>query len=59
MYYDDHNPPHFHAYYNNYEALINFNGEIINGNFPKNKLKLVEVWCIIHKEELEANWVLS
>lgn len=59
MYYDDHNPPHFHAYYNNYEALINFNVEIINGNFPKNKLKLVEAWCIIHKEELEANWVLS
>ncbi len=58
MYYDDHNPPHFHAYYNNYEAIFTFDGKLINGNFPKNKLKLVEAWSIIHKEELEANWLL-
>jgi len=22
MYYDDHNPPHFHAYYGDYSAII-------------------------------------
>ncbi len=58
MYYDDHNPPHFHAYYNDYEAVIDFDGEIIKGNLPKNQLKLVEAWCIIHKRELETNWLL-
>lgn len=58
MYYDDHNPPHFHAYYNNYEAVITLNGEVINGYFPKKQLKLVEAWVIIHKKELEANWLL-
>ena len=25
MYYDDHNPAHFHAYYNNYEAIFDLN----------------------------------
>lgn len=58
MYYDDHNPPHFHAYYSDYEAIFTFNGELLKGSFPKNQLKLLEAWCIIHKEELEANWLL-
>ena len=58
MYYDDHNPPHFHAYYNDYEAIISFDGELIKGEFPKKQLKLVEAWSIIHIEELKANWLL-
>ena len=58
MYYDDHNPAHFHAYYNNYEAIFDLNGKKLKGSFPQNKLKLVEAWSIIHKEELEANWLL-
>lgn len=58
MYYDAHNPPHFHAYYNNNEAIFTFDGKVIRGDFPNNKLKLVEAWSIIHREELEANWLL-
>ena len=58
MYYDDHNPPHFHAYYNNEEAVFTLDGKILKGKFPKKQLKLVEAWCIIHKEELVANWML-
>ena len=58
MYYDDHNPPHFHAYYNNEEATFTFDGKILNGFFPKKQLKLVEAWSIIHTEELKANWLL-
>lgn len=27
MYYDDHNPPHFHAFFGEYEAIFNFEGE--------------------------------
>jgi len=59
MYYDDHNPPHFHAYYNDYEALFTFDGKMIKGNLPRNQLKLIQAWSIIHKKELEANWLLS
>lgn len=42
MYYDDHNPPHFHAFYNEYEAMFDFNGNLLDGKFPKKELKLVE-----------------
>ena len=59
MYYEDHNPPHFHAFYNEYEAMFDFNGNLLDGKFPKKELKLVEAWSIIHKKELEANWLLS
>lgn len=59
MYYDDHNPPHFHAIYNKYEALITFEGKVLKGTLPKKELQLVNAWCIIHKKELEANWLLS
>lgn len=59
MYYDDHQPPHFHAYYSYNEAIFDFDGKLIKGSFPKKQLKLVEAWSIIHKEELEANWLLS
>jgi hypothetical protein len=34
-------------------------GNILEGNFPSNKLKLVEAWIEIHKEELMANWELA
>ena len=30
MYYDDHNPPHFHAYYNKCEAIFTLDGKFLN-----------------------------
>ena len=27
MYYDAHNPPHFHAFFGEYEAIFNFESE--------------------------------
>lgn len=59
MYYDDHNPPHFHAFYNDMEALFTLDGKLLKGKFPQKELKLVEAWSIIHKKELEANWLLA
>ncbi len=39
MYYDAHNPPHFHVIYGEYEAQININTlEIIKGDLPKRVL---------------------
>ena len=59
MYYDEHNPPHFYAFYNDYEATFTLDGKLIDGKFPKRELKLIEAWSIIHIEELKANWTLS
>lgn len=59
MYYDDHNPPHFHAFFGEYKATFNFDGELIDGNMPNSKMKLISAWALIHKEDLMANWKLA
>ena len=56
MYFNDHNPPHFHAKYAGYEALFAFNGKILEGDLPKRAEKLVSDWLAIHRDELELNW---
>ena len=53
-----HNLPHIHAEYSGEEIVVALDGSIIEGSFPKGKLKLLEAWMEIHKEELEANWKL-
>lgn len=53
-----HNLPHIHAEYQDYEAVISFDGELIEGDFPRKKLKLIEAWIEIHADELAANWKL-
>jgi uncharacterized protein DUF4160 len=56
MYFNDHNPPHFHAKYSGYEALFDFNGGIIKVNYLKRADKFVQEWISFHKPELEDNW---
>ena len=53
-----HSIPHIHAEYGDDNAVYDFDGNIIEGDIPKAKQKLVEAWIEIHKEELSANWVL-
>ena len=56
----EHNPPHIHAYYQNYMAIINIrSGEITDGKLPVRQTKLVLAWVEIHKEELMADWALA
>ena len=60
MYYDDHNPPHFHASYNGFLALIDIeNGYVIRGALPGRQLKYVLAWAEFHKDELMQNWELA
>ncbi|MDO4648206.1 MAG: DUF4160 domain-containing protein [Eubacteriales bacterium] len=60
MYYDDHNPPHFHAEYNNHTALIEIEtASCIKGALPSKQLKLVLAWCVLHQQELLQNWARS
>lgn len=56
MYFDDHSPKHFHATYGEYTGYFDFDGNIIEGNIPEKKQKLISAWAIIHKEDLEENW---
>ena len=56
MYYNDHNPPHFHAEYQDFEATIEIESGIIKGQIPRRALKLIFEWMDLHKEELLLNW---
>ena len=58
MYFDDHNPPHFHARYQGYEAEITFDGKILKGKMPEKQLKMIQVWADIHQDDLKTNWEL-
>ena len=56
----EHNPPHFHAYYQEYKALVDIvTCEIIEGNLPQKQTKLVLAWTELHKDELMADWNLA
>jgi hypothetical protein len=59
MFFNDHNPPHFHVVYGDFKAVININDEIVEGFMPKRALKLVFEWMDLHKSELLENWELA
>ncbi len=60
MYYDDHNPPHFHAEYAGYKSLVDIQrGCVIRGALPDRQLKFVLAWCEMHRDELMQNWELA
>ena len=59
MYFDDHNPPHFHAEYARQKAVINIlDATVMKSALPKRQLKLVLAWAELHKDELMQNWEL-
>lgn len=55
----EHNPPHFHAYYNGKSAVFAIDSlEVIEGSLPPRIKGLVVEWAEIHKKELKRNWDL-
>ena len=57
MYWDDHEPPHFHATYGEYEILIKITDlSVYAGNFPSRAFGLLMEWASLHRQELMANW---
>ena len=57
MFYKDHNPPHFHAEYQEFEAIIDINTlQVVKGDLPKRALILVIEWALEHRIELMGNW---
>lgn len=55
-----HNLPHIHVEYQGEEAVIEIpSGEIIIGKLPTSKLKLVQAWIEIHRDELMADWSIA
>jgi hypothetical protein len=54
-----HYTPHIHVECAEHEAAISLDDiEILAGDLPKNKLRLVAAWIEIHREDLMNNWLL-
>ncbi len=60
IYWNDHNPPHFHAKYAGQEILIIIKDlSIYSGFLPSRALGLVLDWASEHQLELMENWDLA
>lgn len=57
---DRHHLPHVHVRYAEFTAVIAIGSlEMLQGDLPANKLRLILAWMEIHREELMANWELA
>jgi hypothetical protein len=57
MFFDDHRPPHFHAYYGSDEAIFDIEtAATLAGRIPPRASGLVTEWIMLHREELQAMW---
>jgi len=57
MYFDEHNPPHFHVRYNDYRAVIGIRDlNVLDGHLPAKVRGLMEEWAEQHQEELLQMW---
>lgn len=54
--YRDHNPPHFHAIYGEYEITVAIEDGTVTGRLPRRAQALVLEWLALHRDELRDNW---
>lgn len=55
-----HKRPHIHAKYQGQEASVGIpEGDVLDGGLPSPKMKLLQAWIEIHKDELLAAWQLA
>lgn len=63
MYYFDnrqHYVPHIHVRYQEQEVVLSIaDGTILEGDLKSNKMKLIQAWIEIHRDELMADWELA
>lgn len=60
MYYQEHNPPHFHVRYNEHKASISIKDlALLKGQLPPKVFGLVIEWASQHQRELMDDWLLA
>lgn len=60
MFYDEHNPPHFHARYGEHKAEFSIQTlSLLAGKLPPRVMGLVMEWASIHQTELMVDWELA
>jgi len=59
IYYSDHNPPHFHAVYQDFEILVGISPiRVLEGTVPNRVKSMVLEWAALHQSELMDDWNL-
>ncbi len=57
MFYNDHEPPHFHAEYQGQRGKFDLRGRMVAGSISsKTALRLIRQWARQHQTEIRANW---
>lgn len=57
IFYNDHNPPHFHAEYQDFEVLVSVQPiRIIDGDAPARVKSMIIEWAGLHQLELIQAW---
>ncbi len=51
-----HNKPHVHVFYAEFEASVGIDGELLAGSLPAKQMRILSAWLAIHEEELYAAW---
>jgi hypothetical protein len=59
MNYNDPEPPHFHARYQDQEIIVEIQTGVVIGRMSKRALRMVLEWSDQHQEELLENWRLA
>lgn len=59
MFYRDHEPAHFHAFYGELEITVQIESGVVSGQFPKRALAHVLEWYDLHRLELKNDWELA
>lgn len=59
MFFNDHEPAHFHVEYAEFKAAVAVETlQIIRGSLPRRAMELVADWAELHRQELLDDWAL-
>ena len=56
LYWRDHNPPHIHFTYGEYECSISVLDRVVDGKAPSKVIAKVNEWMDLHEDEILSRW---
>ena len=56
LYWRDHNPPHIHIEYGEYQCSMSISDRVVNGQIPLKIVTKVNEWMNLHEDEILALW---
>ncbi len=59
MFFNDHAPAHFHAFYGRHEVRVAIeSGAVIGGSLPARQMRLVREWTLQYRNRLLDDWAM-